>query len=110
MGSPGYPHLRGFILAAALLLACQPALAEKRVALVIGNSAYQNAPLLANPVNDETVVAATFKAAGFDFVDSRHDLSALEVRRALRDFSDHARDADIAVIYYAGHGIEVDGT
>jgi hypothetical protein len=43
-------------------------------------------------------------------VDSRHDLSALQTRRALRDFEDNARDADIAVIYYAGHGIEVDGT
>src|SRR5713226_6102616 len=83
---------------------------EKRVALVLGNSAYQNAPQLANPVNDGAVVAATLKAAGFDVVDSRHDLPAAETRRALRDFSDRARDADIAVVYYAGHGMEVDGT
>ena len=110
MGLPGYPELRRFILAAALLLVCQPAFAEKRVALVIGNSAYQNAAPLANPVNDSAAVTATLRAAGFDFVDSRRDLSALEVRRALRDFADHARDADVAVVYYAGHGIEVDGT
>jgi len=98
------------LLAALLLLACQPAFAEKRVALVLGDSAYQNAPALANPVNDAAVVAAKLKEAGFDVVDSRHDLSASETRRALRDFEDSARDADIAVVYYAGHGIEVDGT
>jgi len=101
---------REFLLAAALLVACQPAFAEKRVALVLANSAYQNASPLANPVNDGALVAATLKEAGFDVVDSRHDLSALETRRALRDFSDQARDADIAVVYYAGHGLEVDGS
>src|SRR6267154_2583664 len=53
--------------------------------------------------------AATLKAAGFDVVDSRRDLPAAETRRTLRDFADRARDADIAVVYYAGHGIEVDG-
>jgi uncharacterized caspase-like protein len=110
MKSPRAPRLNRLVLAvAALLLVCQPALAEKRVALVLGNSAYQNAPPLANPINDGAAVAATLKAAGFDYVDSRHDLSALEVRRALRDFADRARDADIAIVYYAGHGIEVDG-
>ena len=61
------------------------------------------------PVNDGAVISATLKDAGFDVVDSRHDLSAVEMRRALRDFSDRARDADIALIYYAGHGLEVDG-
>jgi len=88
----------------------QPAFAEKRVALVLGNSTYQNAPPLSNPVNDAALVAAKLKQAGFEVVDSRHDLSALETRRALRDFADSARDADIAVVYYAGHGMEVDGT
>jgi uncharacterized caspase-like protein len=110
MKSPGSPKLSQFFLAAALLLVCQPALAEKRVALVLGNSAYQNVPRLPNPVNDGAVIAATLKNAGFDVVDSRHDLPAAETRRALRDFADRARDADIAVVYYAGHGIEVDGT
>jgi uncharacterized caspase-like protein len=99
-----------FFLAAALLLACQPAWAAKRVALVLGNSAYQNVARLPNPVNDGAAIAATLKDAGFDVVDSRHDLMAAETRRALRDFADRARDADIAVVYYAGHGIEVDGT
>jgi len=106
-GSPGL-H-RWFLAAAALLLVCEPAFAEKRVALVLGNSAYQNVAQLANPANDSAKIAATLKDAGFDVVDSRRDLPAAETRRALRDFADRARDADIAVVYYAGHGIEVDG-
>jgi uncharacterized caspase-like protein len=108
--SPGSLKLGGFFLAVALLLVCQPALAEKRVALVFGNSAYQNVAPLPNPANDSAVIAATLKDAGFDVVDSRRDLPAQETRRALRDFADRARDADIAVVYYAGHGMEVDGT
>jgi uncharacterized caspase-like protein len=98
-----------FVLAALLLLVCQPAFADKRVAMVVANSAYQNVAPLPNPVNDGTVMASTLKDAGFDVVDFRRDLPAAETRRALRDFADRARDADIAVVYYAGHGIEVDG-
>src|SRR6201997_2395663 len=107
LGSLGF---RKILLAAAPLLVCQPAFAGKHVALILGNSAYQNVPPLANPVNDSALIAARLRTAGFDVVDSRHDLSALQTRRALRDFEDNARDADIAVVYYAGHGIEVDGT
>jgi uncharacterized caspase-like protein len=110
MNVRGNLKCRGLFLAAALLLACHPAWAAKRVALVLGNSAYQNVARLPNPVNDGASIAATLKDAGFDVVDSRHDLLAAETRRALRDFADRARDADIAVVYYAGHGIEVDGT
>jgi uncharacterized caspase-like protein len=110
MMKSGSLKLHRFALAAAvLLLVCQPAFAEKRVALVLGNSAYQNVARLANPVNDGAKIAVTLKDAGFDVVDSRHDLPAAETKRALRDFADRARDADIAVVYYAGHGIEVDG-
>jgi hypothetical protein len=105
----GRTKFYSLFLAAALLLAGGPAFAEKRVALVIGNAAYQNVPRLPNPVNDSTTIASTLKDAGFDVVDSRRDLIAADTRRALRDFADRARDADIAVVYYAGHGIEVDG-
>jgi Caspase domain len=87
----------------------QSAIAEKRVALTIGNSTYQHVGHLTNPANDAALMMATFKRADFDVVDSRVDLSVTEMRRVLRDFADKARDADIAVIYYAGHGIEVDG-
>ncbi|MBR0690892.1 caspase family protein [Bradyrhizobium manausense] len=98
------------LLAAALLFGAGPAFAGKRVALVLANSAYQHAPSLANPVNDGAVMAKTLKDAGFDVVDSRRDLTALDTRRVLRDFADSTRDADIAVVYYAGHGIEVEGS
>lgn len=111
MMKPGSPRLYRWILtAAALLLVSEPAFAEKRVALVLGNSAYQNVAPLTNPANDSAKMATTLKDAGFDVVDSRRDLPAAETRRALRDFADRARDADIAVVYYAGHGIEVDGS
>src|SRR5260370_30241901 len=111
MKSPGSLDLRRFFLAAALLLlACQPAFAEKRVALVLGNSAYENVARLANPVNDGAMIAATLKHAGFDFVDARHDLPAADTRRTLRDFAHRTRDAHLAVVYYACHGIEVDRT
>jgi uncharacterized caspase-like protein len=86
----------------------QPALADKRVALVMGNSAYQNVARLGNPANDASAMTETLKNAGFD-VESRRDLKTSEMRRALRDFSDKVRDADVAVVYYAGHGIEVEG-
>ncbi|MET4798836.1 caspase family protein [Bradyrhizobium sp. LB11.1] len=98
-----------FLLAAALMFGAEPAFAGKRVALVLANSAYQHAPSLANPVNDGAVMAKTLTDAGFDVVDSRHDLTALDTRRVLREFADATRDADIAVVYYAGHGIEVEG-
>jgi Caspase domain len=97
------------VVAALLLLPLSAgvASAQKRVALVIGNSTYQNVARLANPVNDATAIAQMFKNAGFDTVTMRRDLGILEFKRALREFSDSAQDADIAVMYYAGHGIQV---
>jgi uncharacterized caspase-like protein len=88
----------------------QPALAEKRVALVMGNSAYQNVVRLANPTNDSEAMSAVLKGAGFDVVELKRDLGVSQMRRALRDFSDNARDADMAIVYFAGHGIEINGT
>ncbi|WP_456621665.1 MULTISPECIES: caspase family protein [unclassified Bradyrhizobium] len=95
----------------ALALAFQPAaaFADQRMALVMGNSAYQRAPRLSNSVNDANLLVETFKKAGFTVVDARNDLSAQDMRRTLRDFGAKARSADIAVVYYAGHGIEIDG-
>jgi uncharacterized caspase-like protein len=98
-----------FILSMACL-AGQSAWADKRVAFVVGNSNYQNVNVLTNPANDAAAITEMFKRARFDVVESRRDLKNAEMRRALRDFTEKARDADIAVIYYAGHGIEVDGT
>ena len=60
---------RWALAAAAFLLVSEPAFAEKRVALVLGNSAYRNVAPLANPVNDSARIAATLKEAGFDVVE-----------------------------------------
>lgn len=97
------------LMLAGWCLAGNPALAEKRVALVIGNSSYDKVARLPNPASDAALVAQTLKTAGFDEISLRRDLKIADMRRALRDFVDKSRDADIAVIYYAGHGIEVDG-
>jgi hypothetical protein len=102
---------RSIILAAAILATSGlSAHADKHVALVIGNSAYKNVNQLKNPVNDAAAIVGMFKKAGFDSVDLKLDLSVVDMRRALREFGNKTRDADVAVIYYAGHGIELDGT
>jgi uncharacterized caspase-like protein len=88
----------------------QAALAEKRVALVIGISKYQAVPQLTNPARDAEAMSSLFRKAGFDVVESGRDLGVSELRKSVRLFSETSRDADIAVVYYAGHGIEVDGT
>src|SRR5258708_269188 len=118
LGSTSSP-IWGFLMRAvgAIVLAVwsiwffsQPAFAEKRVALVMGNSAYQSVNPLANPKNDSEAMSAVLKSAGFDVVELKRDLSVGEMRRALRDFSGTVRDADVAIVYFAGHGIEIDGT
>lgn len=98
-----------FFLGLFLCMSATSALAEKRVALVIGISNYQQVPRLANPARDAEAMTSLFRNAGFDVIGSHRDLGISGLRRAIRDFSEVARDADIAVVYYAGHGIEVDG-
>ncbi len=104
--------MRWLVAALAMIMAlvAGPAYAEKRVALIIGNSAYQNVPRLDNPSRDASAITKLFQDAKFDLVESRRDLGFVETRRVLRDFYDKARDADIAVLYFAGHGIEVEGS
>jgi uncharacterized caspase-like protein len=84
-------------------------LAEGRVALVIGNSRYQHVPSLPNPANDAGAIALLLKGAEFDAVETYENLGVSDMRRVVREFSDRTRDADIALIYYAGHGMEVGG-
>jgi uncharacterized caspase-like protein len=87
----------------------QAAPKEKRIALVIGHSGYQHVPKLLNPLNDASAIADKFKSAGFE-VDLRRDLTNTDMRRAMREFTAASRGADIAVVYFAGHGFEVSGT
>src|ERR1700738_1932340 len=84
----------------SMVIAPDPAWADKRVALIIGNSRYQTVPQLPNP----------FRDAGFDSVDLQLDVGNLEFKRAIRRFEAAADDADIAVVYYAGHGLEIGAT
>ena len=84
--------------ALGLSLATQSAaLAERRIALVIGNGKYENAGVLANPANDADAIADLLTKAGFDFVDRRRDLGVVEFKRAVREFVDRAANADVAV-------------
>jgi uncharacterized caspase-like protein len=80
-----------------------------RVALVIGNSNYSAVGRLPNPPRDAAVLAQALRDAGFRTVQVESDLGSEAMRRALRDFSAQAATADWAVIYYAGHGIEIGG-
>jgi uncharacterized caspase-like protein len=98
-----------WLLTAGWCFQASPALAEKRVALVIGNSAYQKVAKLPNPANDATSIAGMFKSAGFDLVETKLNVAANDLRKTLREFGTRSRDADVAVIYFAGHGIELDG-
>jgi uncharacterized caspase-like protein len=104
-------RLWAVILLAAMLAVwlTVPAAAEKRVALVIGNSAYSRVGHLANPANDAAAFGALLKGVGFDVVETRRDLGIAEFRRAVGDFAAAVRGADIAVVFYAGHGFEADG-
>jgi len=83
--------------------------AEKRMALVIGNGAYKTVATLPNPPRDAVAIGDLFKAAGFDGVVVKTDLGVNEMRAELREFARSAIGADIAVVFYAGHGIEVGG-
>ena len=91
-------------------MASQPALAGKHVALVVGNSAYQHAAPLANPARDAKAIAAMFQKSGFEVVTVEPDAGIVEFKRAVRQFEDAAADSDIAVVYYSGHGIDVQGS
>lgn len=101
--------MRRLMLIGVLLsaLATVTARAEQRIALVIGNSAYQQVERLANPVNDAADMAAALERIGFS-VRLETDLTYDAMRRALRDFSAASADADMAVLYFAGHGFEID--
>jgi len=86
-----------------------PASAERRVALVIGNSQYKQVAQLKNPANDAASLATALRSIGFDSVTLKLDLNQTDLRRTLGRFSREAAGADIALIYFAGHGIEVRG-
>jgi hypothetical protein len=102
------------LIAAAFLLCggmCQAAHAEKRVALVIGNSAYRTAPALPNPSADAKLMSDTLLSLGFFVVGggARLDLDKKGFDDALTEFGKELIGADVALFYYAGHGVETHG-
>lgn len=98
------------VLAIAVLCLTIPstASAERRVALVIGNGAYQQIPAQAKSVGDAHAIAAALGQLGFEVV-SGFDLGTAPMRTALQDFADKAASADIALFFYAGHGLGSSG-
>ena len=79
---------------------------ERRVAFVIGIGSYKNAPKLANPVNDARAIGESLRRLSFD-VEEVYDPDFRQLTRSLREFGIKAAQADVAVIYYAGHGVQV---
>jgi TPR repeat protein len=99
------------LLALVALATAAPAFAAKRVALVIGNSSYRNVVHLQNPANDAKLMAKTLSDLGFTLVgdDAQLDLDKPHFDAALEDFSNQVLGADVALFYYAGHGVQVGG-
>ena len=81
----------------------------RRVALVIGVGGYRNAPALRNPPNDAAAVAKALRELGFSDVTEVLDPTRSALEAALMNFGDKAAEADWSVIFYAGHGMQVDG-
>ncbi|MDR6539497.1 caspase family protein [Variovorax soli] len=106
-------HALSLVLACALCVAALPGQAqdrpqEKRIALVVGNGQYPKVPL-DNPINDARLMAANLRKLGFE-VNLQLNVGVLQFRRALREFARQVQQDDaIAVLYYAGHGVQIDG-
>lgn len=81
----------------------------KRVALVIANSEYEHTDKLLNPANDARALADAFKRLNFDSVTLKENLDYRNLRLALKDFANESSGAELALVYFAGHGIEVSG-
>lgn len=104
----GWPRSLLIPCLAVLLLTTFPAQAERRVALVIGNAAYEHVPALANPNNDATDMAEKLQGLGFEVV-SGIDLDLARLRATVREFIGKLDGADMALFFYAGHGLQVSG-
>src|SRR5215207_11532780 len=100
------PWVRLLLSFLLMAFALDPAVAEKRVALVVGNSTYEHVPIVRTAVTDSVAVAGLLKAAAFQVIEAR-DVKNLEFRRAIREFTALAKDADFAVVFFAGYGVDV---
>jgi len=103
--------LRCYAILAALVLVgltTFDARADRRVAFVIGNSEYRNIPALKNPDNDVDDVSNTFRQAGFNVFLAK-DVTRLQFEEQFRNYLAAADGADLAVVYYSGHGFQIGG-
>jgi len=105
------PILFACALSASSILIAGQAAAEKRVALVIGNSAYQHISRLENPVNDAKLMADTLRSLGFTLVGGgpRLDLDRASFDQTVQEFGRSLSGADVGLFYFAGHGVQVRG-
>jgi TPR repeat protein len=96
----------------ALFTLVSEANAEKRIALVVGNSAYQNVAPLDNPKNDASLMAHTLKELGFTLIGdgAQLNLDKAGLDKAVQNFGQQLQGADVALFYYAGHGVQVRGS
>ena len=92
-----------------MMFTAQSAMAEKRVAFVVGNGAYKNVAQLPNPPIDAKAMANTLRSVGFEVVEGTN-LTRDKMTEKLLDFGKRAQGADVAVFFYAGHGIAISGT
>jgi Caspase domain len=100
--------LLALLVLLAVAAASIPACAEKRVALVVGNAAYQYSARLANPTNDADDMTAALRKVGFEVIAVK-DVNKRSLEMAMANFGRQAQDADAALVYYAGHGIQYQG-
>ncbi|TPK63789.1 peptidase c14 caspase catalytic subunit p20 [Mesorhizobium sp. B2-4-19] len=101
--------LRGAgLVALVLLLTLTAASAERRIALVLGNSQYQHAAPLANPARDAQAMADRLQNLGFEVI-SGFDLTKQQTQATVAQFAKQVRGADVALFFYAGHGLQVSG-
>ena len=96
------------VLAFVVFAAPTVVLADGRVALVVGNSTYAHIGRLPNPDNDARDISAALRRLGFE-VTTELDADRVELTEALRAFTRQSAGADVSLVFYAGHGIEMDG-
>ena len=113
-------HLRTLLMSASVVALATAAAAKDRVALIVGNGAYQNQAPLANPTNDAEDVASLLRSLGFEVIEGR-DLNKRDLERKLKEFRQKLEDMEttgnddpdssppVALFYYSGHGLQVAG-
>ena len=92
---------------ALVLILLTPSVYAERIALLIGNASYRSAPLR-NPVNDVNAMSRKLRSLGFTVI-AKHNLNRQQMRQAVKSFRQRLRRGDTALLYYSGHGVQVEG-